>query len=645
MFAGLKILFVSDNSNIIKWATEVGSHGDTNTVLYTLNDPPPNGPFVTFDSNLDQVAEDVLDCNSVDVVISDTTDFSQYSLFAFEYMIPVVTSQWITDCITTGKLVKMFQRYSPDVRHVLKDSRIYLSPVLEVNPTLRQLLQDVAVTLGSCLRDFISEKTTHIVVMSQEDPIIRELESNSVLKTAMDPSLEIVEYQWLLKCFRAQRKLDANESASQFKSTGQLFESMRFNIAPNIMTNLAIEPFLVEFIESEGGQVVEKKDDTVYSIGDYNDRNGQANITWLFHMWTMGNYTSLGTRNKLLGGFGFENDHAEAPAGTISYTGIWGELRRWYITRIIEWTGFSFSATNNADVLISLSKPDQRSNRKKMQEFQGAVCNPHFVIDALANNARTDPSNYRSLSKRRLFPAEEPSAGTQPKRRNVRNEHSGQPCPTQIRAVCTNCLKDLTQRDKRALRERGVQIVDEVTPLVNAVIAPRRVKTEKFLKALAKPLLYILKPSFVEELLGRPEGELDIDSLATQHLLDVPLCDRRNLFQGAGIYAVNLVNDIPVGTDQIKAILEYYGLHVQVLPTRFSLQDLTINEATLTKNPDINNKDTEQYILVAHRRSQVHRLSKLVKEQTSLVVQWDWIVHCIFTGQVSRTAKTEGILS
>lgn len=580
IFSGLRILVI--DTACIK---DIIEHGDDSTVVYLTTELDNHA---LYDHHIDDQARDVLECNTLDLVVSKSIDFELYDRLAYKYMYPVVTPQWVQDCISQKKLIKQYQRYSPNPRHILKNQVMCLSPLIE-DKALVHLLQDLIVmTMGGTLRDFISEKTTHIIVMSMDDPIVSEIATMRD-QNILNPSVKVSTYKWVLNCFK-EMKLDP--IGNQFTKQTTLFQTMKFNLSLDGPT----QQFLTEFIESQDGELHENDEqdqEQVYTID-----NVHITATWLLYMWSINSYCPANT-NKLF----MTPALKEKNSGNIGITHC-NELKRWYVTRIIEWTGFTL--THSSDTIISLSNHDHHRHKN--------MYSPSLVIDALVQHV--DPSNYRSFKRKR--------------------ERDDEAEESVIRAVSTSCLKELTQRDKRELRHsHNIEIVDEVTPLVNCIIAPRAVKTEKFLKAIGnKAMRYIVKPEYIETLI---RGESA--SMEEYLLLDIPMVSSRyELFQQSGIYAVNLVNDIPVGTEQIKSILEYHGLQVQVLPTRFTLDDLKVNSST---------PSSIKYILVAHRQSQVHRLSKLLakeKDTDTLIVQWDWVVQCLFTGTVSLSANTEGIL-
>ncbi|CCK67844.1 uncharacterized protein KNAG_0A01550 [Huiozyma naganishii CBS 8797] len=229
--------------------------------------------------------------------------------------------------------------------------------------------------------------------------------------------------------------------------------------------------------------------------------------------------------------------------------------------------------------------------------------------------------------------------------------------PYQIEAVTTNCLERLTAEEKQRLGELGVSLHDDVataTPhrQLNCIIAPKRLRTVKFLTSLSfHPLQYALVPQFVEDLLalnekppideypdaGDPQYRIPEVDPSVMALSALPA----RVFPRAGIHRVNLAHDIAGGSTVVAGILRAHGIQeTRTLPRKFQEGDILKNEAggtTEAAAPD--------YVLVATRPSQARRFQQLTGHAaaTALVVEWNWCVQSIFDLQCN-TLSSEYII-
>lgn len=810
LFGSLTLLLVSEEQQVKRWAQMIRDDSRDATILSkTQIDDPGLDVFPLQRDDIHNIGADILTYQTIDFVITDTTDFEEYSQLAFLYMVPVVTPEWLYKCIEEKRVIPQVHKYSPDARHILRYCQLYISP-FTIDSSERQFLEDITQTLGGITQNFISDKTTHIVIKTFYDPLVKEMDDNVILKEVLNPTMKIVSYQWLLDCFKTVSW--ANEikysspgpymsiTCNNSNPLSPVFQNISIHLSDSIPGD--IRQFLSEFVRSNGGSTVTGEDKESYRIIDYQDTptddQNSFTITWLFYQWSLDKFDDclrLQKTNRLLYGYNGGNNDTDTSKTKVSYTCFLG-MRRWYIHRMLEWLGYTCSScvTSDTSLLIVNELADRLgpngSLMPKLQLYEGEKLTTQFVLASLERNpllstlngssAETEnPSDRyteyryvhrsllpsRSLHKRastmgslevvptdkavvssNAVPGSVPGSvlgatdaqqeGTQldtqvetaddviitkhrTKRRIIPDSNESRSATTSatasttasattstipstiasvstsghasqngssgpedteesyssfnsidqlgdrednrptkrskrskmperslnkmydIRAVCTNCLKTLSARDKKVLSQLGIDIRDTLSDDINTIVAPRRVKTEKFLKALALPTLaHVITPGFVERVLKLHKAEKLHEApqlkLGQYQLSDIPMGvnNRNGLFQKFGIYTINLVNDIPVGTNQIRSILEYHGLTTNILPSRFSLEDL--------KAQGMDHKI--RYILVAHRASQVHRLSKLVDNRPVLAVQWDWLVNCMFTGQVLLTGNAEGIL-
>ncbi|SCU88849.1 LAME_0E01354g1_1 [Lachancea meyersii CBS 8951] len=217
--------------------------------------------------------------------------------------------------------------------------------------------------------------------------------------------------------------------------------------------------------------------------------------------------------------------------------------------------------------------------------------------------------------------------------------------PYDIVAVCTGCHEAIDEWDLELLKMLGVTILNTITPQCNAIIAPKKLRTAKFLTSLSfHPLKYALLPDFLTSVLALMQDDTpgknlpDVDEYLIPDL-DMTVLEKTHLqskvFQRAGIVSINITDDVPGGQEVLSSILKAHGVqHIQVLPKKFTENDISINS---------NKKKSPTHVLVAQKATQAKRFGKLCSqgqgEDNVLVVEWNWCVNSIFRLDVDFNAS------
>ncbi|CEP62157.1 Rtt107p LALA0_S04e09142g [Lachancea lanzarotensis] len=212
--------------------------------------------------------------------------------------------------------------------------------------------------------------------------------------------------------------------------------------------------------------------------------------------------------------------------------------------------------------------------------------------------------------------------------------------PYDIVAVCTGCHEAIDDMDLELLKMLGITIEGTITPHCNTIIAPKKLRTAKFLTSLSfNPLKYALLPEFLTSVITvARNGTLGDKFPDVAHYvipdLDKEILERTHLhtkvFQRAGIVSINVTDDVPGGRDVLSSILMAHGVQdVHVLPKKFAETDIHANT---------NKKKSPTHILVAQKATQAKRFNKLCaqlqQEKKVLVVEWNWCVNSIFKLEV-----------
>ncbi|SMN20762.1 similar to Saccharomyces cerevisiae YHR154W RTT107 Protein implicated in Mms22-dependent DNA repair during S phase [Maudiozyma saulgeensis] len=234
-----------------------------------------------------------------------------------------------------------------------------------------------------------------------------------------------------------------------------------------------------------------------------------------------------------------------------------------------------------------------------------------------------------------------------------------------IYAVNTGCdLSGLSLLDKTILNIMGITLFSDDygdnENIVNCIIAPKRLRTSKFLKVLSFPnLRYAVTPDFIFKLLKEVNSELpfdwdqfiDIDNFIvpdiSRELLD-RVSKTKKLFERAGIFSINLVRDISGGPIVISSILKEHGIqNINILDNNSikNFEKFEINHKDGSKNGSLRKVKLEdgtsikppKYILVASKPAQMKKFRDAIMEADPLhakegifITNWDWCVDSIF---------------
>lgn len=226
---------------------------------------------------------------------------------------------------------------------------------------------------------------------------------------------------------------------------------------------------------------------------------------------------------------------------------------------------------------------------------------------------------------------------------------------THIVAIVTGSERELVlQRgDITKLSRVGISIVNDYSPkkTIDTIIAPRVLRTEKFLKSLSKAKR-IVHPKFLADILTRLSmadlswneisKEFNIDDYALDKIVPVKQLNEdlgaagktsglpRLLSHEYGLVfegvKLNLSTNVNGGVELIKSILEAHGL-VDCKEVKLS--------ANTAKAKMLENFDGKT-IVVAHKTKD----KKVVAQISGLTaVDWDWCVKSIFNGQLQDYEK------
>ncbi|KAI5959995.1 ESC4 [Candida theae] len=223
-----------------------------------------------------------------------------------------------------------------------------------------------------------------------------------------------------------------------------------------------------------------------------------------------------------------------------------------------------------------------------------------------------------------------------------------------IVAIMTGCEQDieLSKSDYTKLQSIGIKVITDLskhTP--NTLIAPKILRTEKFLRSLSK-VDRIVHPSYIVDVLSNAENNGDTMSLyrIDDYALDkvnpsaktdlgvkslqalLSKCNTRgHLFDGISL---NLSKNLNGGIEIISRILQDHGLK--------EYEEVPV---TLTKKTSICSciyKDKPVSILIANKTKDAKLVASFKKGYSNgVVLSWDWCVKSIFAMELQNFDKFE----
>ncbi|KAG5416932.1 ESC4 [Candida metapsilosis] len=218
-----------------------------------------------------------------------------------------------------------------------------------------------------------------------------------------------------------------------------------------------------------------------------------------------------------------------------------------------------------------------------------------------------------------------------------------------IIAIMTGCEQDieLTKSDYTKLQSIGIKVITDLSKYSpNTLIAPKILRTEKFLRSLSK-VDRIIHPSYIVDVLANAENNGDILNLyriddyaldkvnpsanvdlgvKSLHALLQKSSMRGKLFDGISL---NLSKNLNGGTEVIARILQDHGL-----------KEFEEVPATLTKKTPIcscihNGKEVS--ILIANKTKDLRLVTNFKKTYSNgVVLSWDWCVKSIFSMELQK---------
>ena len=335
---------------------------------------------------------------NIHFIISNNISFPFYKIAAFDYLIPVVSIQWIKECIHRNHLLRTLN-FSPDPRHILKNTTIYIVRSPNMSHTDYRFYSEIVTTLGGVCVDALTKKVTHIIATSCFDPnVIRICQMIQNVR-----GIKIVYPTWLLDCFKSLKYIDEmkhkidlviNDDNGKCTHIDERFEDLwedletssvvssqslnkkylqghTFIIDLDLSLSSKIYKFLIQLIKSYGGNFVpyiklndiETNKDIDCFIGESTNTESfelcrkrgiyTGNIIWFFNLWSFD--TFIEPQRKMIWG-PFKAKIFKSNDLILSHTNYFGQ-ERIYIQKLVESLGGSTTtsfSSHNTHLLVKV---------------------------------------------------------------------------------------------------------------------------------------------------------------------------------------------------------------------------------------------------------------------------------------------------
>lgn len=360
--------------------------------------------------------------NGIHFIICDGSDFSFYHLAAFDFLIPVVTPEWIHMCITTKRHVRT-STFSPDSRHIFRNFQIYVSRH-SFNNSEYVFYTEMAHALGGTCIDYLSNKTTHLITKDADDPAIK-----AVIGFNKNTLIKFVYPTWIIQCFKKLSALeeemhtvspnDDSDTSSEkqedlwsvvndndFEKVSTIFHGHSFIIGMDISLNKHLYATLIEFLQSNGGTVIRHLDESdikdcdadCYIGNSINSKECEialdlpihmGNMLWIFYMWSCNDFAL--PKSKLI--FSpFKKKIFETNKLILTYSNYFGQ-QRFYIQRLTDILGgFSTAelSRKNTHLVSQFAFGKKFETAKKWRE-KCIVINHLWLEECYRSGRRLDP--------------------------------------------------------------------------------------------------------------------------------------------------------------------------------------------------------------------------------------------------------------
>lgn len=336
------------------------------------------------------------DTKDLHFIVSNNINFPFYRVAAFDYLIPVVTTFWVKECVERNHLLRTLN-FSPDPRHILKDTTIYIARNLTMSNADYRFYTEIVTSLGGMCVESLTNKITHLVATSNSNPVV----INFCQAVKNLDNIKIVYPTWLIHCFKTQQYIkesthqievnitsngssqsninsderiedlwDEVESKSIHPSTLQYLQGHKFIVDLELSLSSQLYSFLIQLIKHYGGSflpyidindIETNKQIDCFIGGSINTKGYETcekkglhtgNIIWFFNIWSFQSF--LPPQKKIIWS-PFKHKIFKSKDLLLSHTNYFGQ-ERIYIQKLTELLGGSTTTSLSSSNTHLLAK-------------------------------------------------------------------------------------------------------------------------------------------------------------------------------------------------------------------------------------------------------------------------------------------------
>jgi hypothetical protein len=592
------------------------------------------------------------DVDVVDIYIGKYRAGAQYRAAFSSSTIVVANLQWLYHIIVNQKWILPINsnllHYPYPIHHPLNnlqisitnysgDARIYLSKLIEL--------------LGGTFTKTLTKENDYLIVAKPEGKKYNTAKYKW-LNENNEPIIKTVNHLWLEECYANGELLD--DSQLRYAFLGRNNDGLEFLLGKTkLIESKLAEPEKDEHLEEirsdaaevgylENDEEIERRDPPVKQVKEVPASRQISNVQ------------AIDTPDAQV---------VSSAQPDSSLTQDKSQLNDEQIDQVKETDEDQNTATNEKSQEVEIVQPRLgRSAAKK------AALKLHNAMDDLNEYQKmvksvTKMKTYMEELETTLTPTKRSKTASPTPNKKTKSSPSLAASKSaitkyDITAVMTGCELEVTlnKLDISKLAKVGIKIYSEFSHKlkINTLIAPKILRTEKFLSSLSK-VNRIVHPKYVIDVLRKLEEcdiinedpeiivkSVDIDNYSLDRILPVQEINQelgykskgnglKNLVSSIkpeGLFAetsLNLSSNLNGGIDIISKILKIHGMK-------------DYKEVKMTANLEkklIPFEEGGQYILVAHKTKDtklINAFKKLKRDSNfkGIVVEWDWCVKSIF---------------
>lgn len=601
--------------------------------------------------------------DSVDVYIGKYRDGDEFIKSSKSNHIRVGTLQWLYYIIINRVWVEPLESlllHYPIPKHPLPGFENFKISITNYSGDARQYLSSLITILGGTFTKTLTKDNQFLIAAK---PTGKKYDTAKTKWTkANEPIIKVVNCRWLEECFSKWEVMDPKQINYSCEDNNSMNCLGSIKLDKEVLkhwTDFDVDDSMHEdeaLLNPEGQERNNEEPDTDYSEEEEKSERPEINQkeNTIDHQSDENQQDAVNNEDGNIGEVSKGvNDPSTSPKSS--------QLGQLTPTKTKS-TPISSRATPEADSdpdILFHSRGRQAKNKASeklhnnmsdLNEYQKIFKSNRMMKDYMTN--LETPNKRKPENKENITPPSSKKSKTD----EISNEDSnGQVPQLNVVAVMTGCEKDikLSRSDIQRLKHLNIKIASDVSSKVNTLIAPKILRTEKFLSCLSF-VDHIIHPNYILDL----KENLDHDEVLTRVNLEdysiekvVPIKDINNDLgyskdtkengiknilnspnQGSifNDYKLNLSINLNGGFDVLSKILISHGVQ-ELKSVNFKN---TINSKSL-----IENESGETY-LVCHKTKDSKLIDYIHQNKLKVtLVEWDWCVKSIFQQKIQSVSN------